>query len=392
MPSKSTADTDLEPTTSFPGIGEVKSASAGHTNAEPTQTGQQADLRVAGIEQRISGLEQQVTGLHAEARDARQGTAGSRLKRFVVHTLVLALSAGGAFGGGYFVMQTVAQEQILVLEQQVVELETSRERANRVELDLTGVFEPIREAVGRVALVKLDAISKQITTELVQVLEADLQELGESPTLATLMSMSEELAEPSPVLAEDRAGGLGVGSAARDPAPTVIEQGGRGAVNRDDGAPSTTEGVNERVSSRGAGPDKWLSVPPPVSDDRRDDDFTSQDADSEVPSRAVGGTALPDSELVSKPTTSNVGPGPPLGPASFQPERDDEVTNPERTTRVIRMPYGTVGLDRNGSSQQRSTQISVPPNRAGSPRSPNESHEAWTTQHSENWPAARPYR
>lgn len=112
--------------------------------------------------------------------------------------LLLVIALGGAFGTGYLVnanemqldrndllqQQLDAQERILALEQQIAELQASRESGNRVELDLTEVFEPIREAVGRIALVRMGEISRELTTELTRLVEDDLPSLDD-PANAT---------------------------------------------------------------------------------------------------------------------------------------------------------------------------------------------------------------
>lgn len=119
--------------------------------------------------------------------------AKSGFQRFVLQFLLLVIALGGAFGTGYLAnanemqldrndllqQQLDAQERILALEQQIAELQERRESGNRVELDLTEVFEPIREAVGRIALVRMGEISREITTELTRLVEEDL------PTNAT---------------------------------------------------------------------------------------------------------------------------------------------------------------------------------------------------------------
>ena len=120
----------------------------------------------------------------------------SGFQRFVLQFLLLVIALGGAFGTGYLVnanemqlnrsnllqQQLDAQERILALEQQIAELRETRESGNRVELDLTEVFEPIREAVGRIALVRMGEISREITTELSRLVEADLPPLDDSAT------------------------------------------------------------------------------------------------------------------------------------------------------------------------------------------------------------------
>ena len=112
----------------------------------------------------------------------------SGFQRFVLQFLLLVIALGGAFGTGYLVnanemqldrndllqQQLDSQERILALEKQIAELQERRESGNRVELDLTEVFEPIREAVGRIALVRMGEISREITTELTRLVEDDL--------------------------------------------------------------------------------------------------------------------------------------------------------------------------------------------------------------------------
>ena len=124
--------------------------------------------------------------------------AKSGFQRFVLQFLLLVIALGGAFGTGYLAnanemqldrndllqQQLDAQERILALEQQIAELQERRESGNRVELDLTEVFEPIREAVGRIALVRMGEISREITTELTRLVEQDLPSLDD-PTNAT---------------------------------------------------------------------------------------------------------------------------------------------------------------------------------------------------------------
>ena len=122
----------------------------------------------------------------------------SGFQRFLLQFLLLVIALGGAFGTGYLVndnqmqldrsdllqQQLDAQERILALEQQIAELRETRESGNRVELDLTEVFEPIREAVGRIALVRMGEISRDLTTELTRLVEADLPALDD-PANAT---------------------------------------------------------------------------------------------------------------------------------------------------------------------------------------------------------------
>ena len=141
----------------------------------------------------------------------------SGFQRFVLQFLLLVIALGGAFGTGYLVNanetqlerndllqeQLDAQERILALEKQVAELQERRESGNRVELDLTEVFEPIREAVGRIALVRMGEISREITTELTRLVEDDI------PTRD----------EPANATGTVSPGGMNGGSAATDRTP-----------------------------------------------------------------------------------------------------------------------------------------------------------------------------
>ena len=161
-------------------------------------------------------------GMPAYPRGPAPSTAGSRFKRFLFNVFLVIL----AFAGGYLYMeresqrdrdamqreQSAADERIAALEQRIEEL--SRESGTRVELDLTQVFEPIRDALSQVTLVKLSEISEQITTELVRVVESDL-----AVDLASVGNAAQqgdaEMAELAP---EEPAEGAG-DPAAAEPAP-----------------------------------------------------------------------------------------------------------------------------------------------------------------------------
>lgn len=122
----------------------------------------------------------------------------SGFQRFVLQFLLLVIALGGAYGTGYLVnaneMQTDrndllqqqldAQQRILALEQQIAELRETRERGNSVELDLTEVFDPIRDAVGRIALARMGEISREITTELTRLVADDLANLDDPANAA----------------------------------------------------------------------------------------------------------------------------------------------------------------------------------------------------------------
>ena len=154
-------------------------------------------------------------------------------QRFVLQFLLLVIALGGAFGTGYLVnanemqlnrndllqQQLDAQERILALEKQIAELQERRESGNRVELDLTEVFEPIREAVGRIALVRMGEISREITTELTRLVEDNRPALDE-PANAT--------GSVSP-------GGMNEGSAVTDQTPEAASAAGEMAPSAGDG-------------------------------------------------------------------------------------------------------------------------------------------------------------
>lgn len=160
----------------------------------------------------------------------------SGFSRFMLQFLLLVIALGGAFGTGYLVssnetqlqqndllqQQVEAKERILVLEQQIAELRESRETGNRVELDLTEVFEPIREAVGRIALVRMGEISRELTTELTRLVETDLPPADEAPNAD---------GAPAPGLRDgmnngDLAGGTGETEAAAAAGGSVAPQSG----------------------------------------------------------------------------------------------------------------------------------------------------------------------
>lgn len=163
----------------------------------------------------------------------------SGFQRFVLQFLLLVIALGGAFGTGYLVnanemqidrntllqQQLDAQERILALEQQIAELQERRESGNRVELDLTEVFEPIREAVGRIALVRMGEISREITTELTRLVEDDLPPLDEPSSAPGTLSP----------------GGLNGGSAAGDQAPEAASAAVEAAPPPSDAAPDSLQ-------------------------------------------------------------------------------------------------------------------------------------------------------
>ena len=236
----------------------------------------------------------------------------SGFQRFVLQFLLLVIALGGAFGTGYLVnaneaqidrntllqQQLDAQERILALEQQIAELQERRESGNRVELDLTEVFEPIREAVGRIALVRMGEISREITTELTRLVEDDLPPLDETSRAPGTLSP----------------GGLNGGNAATDRAP------------ESEAAPAAVDAAPDSLQPDGAALD------------------AAKAADQPEAIELVGGE--PEEEASPTPAASNsspvsgtprASPGPPASseeasqdaPRSAAAERSDDSTQRE---------------------------------------------------------------
>ncbi len=189
-----------------------------HGGGQPMGPGGQP-INPAGQPMNAPGQPMNPGGMPAYPRNPAPGGAGGRFKRFLFNVFLVIV----AFAAGYLFMeresedarsamereQQAAEDRIAALEQRIDEL--SRNSGTRVELDLTEVFEPIREALSQVTLVKLSEISEQITTELVRVVESDL-----AVDLAGVgAAMREEVAE---LAADEPAAGEGE-SAAESPAP-----------------------------------------------------------------------------------------------------------------------------------------------------------------------------
>ena len=151
-----------------------------HGGGQPMNPGSQA--MNPGQPMNAPGQPMNPAGMPAYPRGPAPNTVGSRFKRFLFNVFLVIL----AFSGGYLYMEReserdrdamerqrmASEERIASLERRIEEL--SLESGTRVELDLTQVFEPIRQALSQVTLVKLSEISEQITNELVRVVESDL--------------------------------------------------------------------------------------------------------------------------------------------------------------------------------------------------------------------------
>ncbi len=135
----------------------------------------------------------------------------SRVGRFFGRLLMLAIFCAGSFGGGYYVMdqearlrrdvlvqeQATAQDRIAALEEQIREMQLSRIQENSVEVDLTEVFAPIREAVSRLAEAQMTIVARQISAEIAQRVDADVQNLNASAPLAAIAGAAVAALEPT---------------------------------------------------------------------------------------------------------------------------------------------------------------------------------------------------
>ena len=190
-----------------------------HGGGQPMNPGSQA-VNPGGQPMNAPGQPMNPGGMPAYPRGPAPSSAGSRFKRFVFNVFLVVL----AFAGGYFYMEResqrdrdtmerarmAAEERIAALERRIEEL--GREAGTRVELDLTQVFEPIRDALSQVTLVKLSEISEQITAELVRVVESDLAvdltaagaagQEGEAEVAELAPEEASEPAAPEPAAAE----------------------------------------------------------------------------------------------------------------------------------------------------------------------------------------------
>ena len=124
----------------------------------------------------------------------------SRVGRFFSRLLMLAIFCAASFVGGYYVMdqearlhrdvlmqdQAAAQDRIAALEEQIREMQLSRMQENSVEIDLTEVIAPIREAVSRLAEAHMTIVARQISAEIAERVDADAQNLNTSAPLAAI--------------------------------------------------------------------------------------------------------------------------------------------------------------------------------------------------------------
>lgn len=135
----------------------------------------------------------------------------SRVGRFFSRLLMLAILCGISFVGGYYVMdqearlrrdvlvqeRATAQDRVAALEEQIREMQISRLQENSVEVDLTEVFAPIREAVSRLAEAQMTLVARQISTEIAQRVDTDVQNLNASAPLAAIAGAAVAALEPA---------------------------------------------------------------------------------------------------------------------------------------------------------------------------------------------------
>lgn len=251
----------------------------------------------------------------------------SGFQRFLLQFLLLVIALGGAFGTGYLVnanemqldrsdllqQQLDAQERILALEQQIAELREIRESGNRVELDLTEVFEPIREAVGRIALVRMGEISREITTELSRLVEADLPALDDS---ADATGAAAPGARP---------GGIDDGGAAgQSSEPEAASAAGEPVVPQSGGRPDSLQ-PNSTASGPAEPPEPAVELAGSESENVARPPVTAVPAASlsspanESPADILGRPAAAEEPAAGEASRSEA-PGPPAGGSGTEPE------------------------------------------------------------------------
>ncbi len=268
--------------------------------------------------------------------------AKSGFQRFMLQLLLLVIALGGAFGTGYLVnanevqldrnnllqQQLEAEERIRVLEQQIAELRESRASGNRVELDLTEVFEPIREAVGRIALVRMGEISREITTELTRLVEDDLAP-GDDPANATGV--------PTP-------GGMSNGSASRTPGPEAASAAG-GAAPPQSGGPDSLQPDSAAVDATAADQPEAIELVGNEPESNAPAAATPAPAASTPPSAPpapaadIRGLPATSEEAASQDASRSVAPALPAGGSGI--ELADGSTRQERTNvaALVRTPH-----------------------------------------------------
>ena len=194
----------------------------------------------------------------------------SRVGRFFSRLLMLAIFCAASFVGGYYVMdqeaqlhrdvlvqeQMAAEDRIAALEEQIREMQLSRMQENSVEIDLTEVFAPIREAVSRLAEAQMTIVARQISAEIAQRVDVDVQNLNTSAPLAAIaetaaaaltpaiatMPPSEGKAEATPEPVAELAPAEPPGDAATEPAALEPDPDGGQAGRADDAAQAPAGG------------------------------------------------------------------------------------------------------------------------------------------------------
>ena len=274
---------------------------------------------------------------------AHRSRTVSPASRIVTQALILTLTAvAGSFGGGYFVMeravqqdrdrlleqQAAAQDRIAALERQIAELRQSPDRANSVQLDLTELFEPIRETVTRIAMVRLKAISHEITTQLTNAMAVELDD-GMPVNQAAVTAPADRdgvAAEPttdSLVVADPPASTAGVTVAPVVPAaPLSDEHGDVIAAPPPEATGVGIEGVTETGDRSSAVADDEARLLGPVATPRDPPLSAVEDGDAEGDPSAIAGD---QARLISAGGTTVQLAAPVTDPSSGADDDDAEV-------------------------------------------------------------------
>lgn len=277
---------------------------------------------------------------------AHRSRTVSPASRIVTQALILILTAvAGSFGGGYLVMdhaaqqdrdrlleqQAAAQDRIAALERQIAELRKSPDRANSVQLDLTELFEPIRDTVTRVAMVRLKAISHEITTQLTNAMAVELDD-GMPVNQAAVTAPADRdgvAAEPTTdvlVVADPPASTAGVTAASVVPAaPLSDEHGDVVAAPPPEATGVGIESVTETKDRSSAVADDEARLLGAVATPRDPPLSDAEDGDAEGDPSAIAGD---QARLISAGGTMVRSAAPVSDPSSGADDDDAEVVEP----------------------------------------------------------------
>ena len=227
----------------------------------------------------------------------------SRVGRFFSRLLMLAIFCAVSFGGGYYVMdqearldrdvlmqeQATAQDRIAALEEQIREMQLSRMQENSVEVDLTEVFAPIREAVSRLAEAQMTIVARQISAEIARRVDADVQNLNASAPLAAIAGAAVAALEPA------IAAGSPSGAKAEAPPPEPV-------AALTPGEPPGSPDIEPAAGGPGGGPapDNGRAEPgdaaaeePPAGDQRPVAELSGRARGGRLPTAGAAGDRFP---------------------------------------------------------------------------------------------------